>query len=124
VRAEFSYLALDPRADNVIAVLTLSSLRMQNWYPAAGTGTDTVQVPVQTAIPDGAARVMEALGVGTATAGTAVAGISPAAIAAELYTPGTAVACRTCVVVVSEFAPTIYSLVFGNVSVTAPDEAG
>jgi len=22
---------------------------MQNWYPAAGTGTDTVQVPVQTA---------------------------------------------------------------------------
>ena len=54
----------------MIAVLTLSSFKMQNWYPAAGTGTDTVQVPVQTAIPDGAARVMEALGVGTGTGAT------------------------------------------------------
>ena len=51
-------------------------------------------------------------------------GRSPVPIAVELNTPATAVACKTCVVVVSEFAPTMYSLVIGNVSVTAPDDAG
>ena len=55
------------------------------------------------------------------TVGNAAEGMSPAAIALNAPTPATAVACSTCVVVVSEFAPTIYSDVIGKVSVTAPD---
>src|SRR5208337_4116353 len=39
-------------------------------------------------------------------------------------TPATAVACSTCVVVVSEFAPTMYSAVNGKVSVTPDAGAG
>jgi hypothetical protein len=49
------------------------------------------------------------------------AGRSPAAMAAKFPTPATPVACRTWVVVVSLFAPTMYSVVIGKVSVTAPD---
>ena len=51
-------------------------------------------------------------------------GRSAAARALNAPTPGTAVACRTSVTVVSEFAPIMYSVVIGNVKVTAPDGTG
>src|SRR5208337_278019 len=49
-----------------------------------------------------------------------IVGRSPVAMALNAPTPATAVACRTSVTVVSELAPTMYSVVIGNVKVTAP----
>ena len=51
-------------------------------------------------------------------------GRSAAARAEKPPTPATAVAWSTSVVVVSEPAPTMYSLVLGKVNVTAPEDAG
>ena len=78
VRAEFSYIALDPRAESVIAVEILSSFIAQNIYPAAGTGTVIVQVVVQTQNPPVPVNVQVDPGVGNGTAGICAAG-SPVA---------------------------------------------
>jgi hypothetical protein len=58
----------------VIAVETLSSLYTQNSYPTAGTGTVTVQVPVQIAYDFGATKVGVVPGVMIDTGGTCAAG--------------------------------------------------
>ena len=53
-----------------------------------------------------------------------IVGKSPVAIAPNDPMPLVAVACRTCVVVVSELPPSTAVVVFGIVTVTAPLEAG
>lgn len=82
------------------------------WLPETFVASSVVKLPAAAVVPPIAGGVVRALV------------RSLAAIAAELNTPGTEVACSTSLVVVSEFAPTIYSVVTGKVSVTAPLDAG